>query len=154
MSRANGGDGEMDLRFTPEEQAFRAEVRQFIRLNLPEETRRRMAAGKSATKAQLVEWQRILNQKGWAVPHWPVEWGGQDWTPVLRYILREEMEQAPAPSPLGFGVNMVGPVIVAFGSEAQKRRFLPRIANIDDWWCQGFSEPGSGSDLASLKCAA
>jgi pimeloyl-CoA dehydrogenase large subunit len=144
----------MDLRFTPEEQAFRAEVRQFIRANLPEETRRRMAAGRSATKAQLVEWQRILNGKGWAVPHWPVEWGGQDWTPVQRYILREEIEQAPAPSPLGFGVNMVGPVIVAFGTEAQKRRFLPRIANIDDWWCQGFSEPGSGSDLASLKCAA
>src|SRR4029077_778076 len=120
----------------------------------PPSIRQHMIDGGGRTKDTLVTWQRILNAKGWAVPHWPVEWGGQHWTPTQRYILRTEMEAAPAPAPLGFGVNMVGPVIIAFGTEAQKKRFLPRIANLDDWWCQGFSEPGAGSDLASLKTAA
>jgi pimeloyl-CoA dehydrogenase large subunit len=101
-----------------------------------------------------VTWSRILNAKGWAVPHWPVEWGGTGWTPVQQYIFRDELQQAPAPEPLAFGVSMVGPVIATFGNEDQKRRFLPRIANLDDWWCQGFSEPGSGSDLASLTTTA
>jgi pimeloyl-CoA dehydrogenase large subunit len=113
-----------------------------------------MIEGRHLAKEDLVGWQRILNAKGWAVPHWPVEWGGTNWSPVRQYIYREELQQAPAPDPLPFGVNMVGPVIIAFGSEAQKRRHLPRIANLDDWWCQGFSEPGAGSDLASLKTAA
>jgi pimeloyl-CoA dehydrogenase large subunit len=88
------------------------------------------------------------------VPHWPVEWGGTGGSPVQQYLFQDEMQQAPAPQPLAFGVNMVGPVIYTFGSDAQKRRFLPRIANLDDWWCQGFSEPGAGSDLASLKTTA
>jgi pimeloyl-CoA dehydrogenase large subunit len=88
------------------------------------------------------------------VPHWPVEWGGTGWSPVQLYIFRDELQQTPAPEPLPFGANMVGPVIYTFGNEAQKRRFLPRIANLDDWWCQGFSEPGSGSDLASLRTTA
>ena len=105
-------------------------------------------------KDDLVTWQRILNAKGWAVPHWPVAWGGTGWSPVKQYIFHEELQQAPAPDPLPFGVNMVGPVIIAFGTEAQKSRHLPRIANLDDWWCQGFSEPGAGSDLASLKTSA
>jgi pimeloyl-CoA dehydrogenase large subunit len=144
----------MDLRFTPEEQAFRAEVREFLGGALPPSIRQNLRDGKGTSKAELVTWQRILNAKGWAVPHWPVQWGGQDWTPVQRYILRNEMEAMPAPAPLGFGTAMVGPVIIAFGTEAQKKRFLPRIANLDDWWCQGFSEPGAGSDLASLKTAA
>src|SRR6516165_2344 len=99
-------------------------------------------------------WQRILNAKGWAAPHWPAEWGGRNWTPTQHYIFLEELQQAPAPPPLAFGVTMVGSMIIAFGSDAQKKRFLPRIANLDDWWCQGFSEPGSGSDLASLKTSA
>jgi pimeloyl-CoA dehydrogenase large subunit len=144
----------MDLRFTPEETAFRDEVRTFLRAALPESIRRKMIEGRRLAKEDLVGWQRILNAKGWAVPHWPVEWGGTNWSPVRQYIYREELQQAPAPDPLPFGVNMVGPVIIAFGSEAQKRRHLPRIANLDDWWCQGFSEPGAGSDLASLKTAA
>ena len=144
----------MDLRFTPEENAFRDEVRTFLRAALPESIRRKMIEGWRLAKEDLVGWQRILNAKGWAVPHWPVEWGGTNWSPVRQYIYREELQQAPAPDPLPFGVNMVGPVIIAFGSEAQKRRHLPRIANLDDWWCQGFSEPGAGSDLASLKTAA
>ena len=144
----------MDLRFTPEENAFRDEVRTFLRTALPESIRRKMIEGRRLAKEDWVGWQRILNAKGWAVPHWPVEWGGTNWSPVRQYIYREELQQAPAPDPLPFGVNMVGPVIIAFGSEAQKRRHLPRIANLDDWWCQGFSEPGAGSDLASLKTAA
>ena len=144
----------MDLRFTPEENAFRDEVRAFLRTALPDPIRRKMVAGRRLSKEDLVSWQRILNAKGWAVSHWPVECGGTGWSPVREYIYGEELQQAPAPDPLPFGVNMVGPVIIAFGSEAQKRRFLPRIANLDDWWCQGFSEPGAGSDLASLRTAA
>jgi pimeloyl-CoA dehydrogenase large subunit len=144
----------MDLRFTPEELAFRDEVRTFMRTALPADIRSKLIEGRRVTKDDLVTWQRILNAKGWAVPHWPAEWGGRNWTPTQSYIFLEELQQAPAPPPLGFGVTMVGPVIIAFGSEAQKKRFLPRIANLDDWWCQGFSEPGSGSDLASLKTSA
>ncbi len=144
----------MDLRFTDEERAFRKEVRDFIDRNLPEATRERMAAGRTPTKEMVVQWQRALNKQGWAVPHWPVEWGGQDWTAIRRFILNEEIQGTPAPAPLAFNTAMCGPVIIAFGTEAQKKRFLPRMANLDDWWCQGFSEPGSGSDLASLKCAA
>jgi pimeloyl-CoA dehydrogenase large subunit len=144
----------MDLRFTPDEIAFRDEVRAFMRTALPAPIRRKMVEARRLEKHDLVTWQRILNAKGWAVPHWPVAWGGTGWSPVKQYIFHEELQQAPAPEPLAFGVNMVGPVIIAFGSEAQKRRYLPRIANLDDWWCQGFSEPGSGSDLASLKTSA
>ena len=144
----------MDLRFTPEENAFRAEVRAFMKSALPHSIRDKMIEGRHLIKEGLVTWQRILNAKGWGVPHWPVEWGGTGWGPVKTYIFREEVQQAPAPEPLPFGVNMVGPVIIAFGNEAQKKRFLPRIANLDDWWAQGFSEPGAGSDLASLKAAA
>src|SRR5713101_8264415 len=144
----------MDLRFTDEEAAFRDEVRSFFKQNLPENIRRKMVEGKKIGKDDIVVWQRILNKKGWAVPHWAKEWGGTGWSPVKQYIFLDEMQQAPAPAPLQFGVQMVGPVIIAFGKEAQKKKFLPRIANIDDWWCQGFSEPGSGSDLASLKTTA
>jgi pimeloyl-CoA dehydrogenase large subunit len=144
----------MDLRFTPEENAFGDEVRAFMRAALPDAIRRKMVEGRRLVKEDLVTWQRILNKKGWAVPHWPVAWGGTGWSPVQQYIFRDEMQQTPAPEPLAFGTHMVGPVIVTFGSDAQKRRFLPRIANLDDWWCQGFSEPGAGSDLASLKTTA
>jgi pimeloyl-CoA dehydrogenase large subunit len=144
----------MELRWTDEERAFRQEVRDFIRRELPKETRDRMVRGKSPTKDQVVEWQRKLNTKGWAAPEWPKEYGGPGWTTAQRYIFREELMQAPAPSPLAFNTNMCGPVIIAFGTEEQKRRFLPRMLNLDDWWCQGFSEPGAGSDLASLKCRA
>ena len=144
----------MDLRFTPEELAFRDEVRTFMRTALPTDIRSKLVEGRRLKKDDLVVWQRILNAKGWAAPHWPAEWGGRNWTPTEHYIFLEELQQAPAPPPLAFGVTMVGPVIIAFGSDAQKKRFLPRIANLDDWWCQGFSEPGSGSDLASLKTSA
>ena len=144
----------MDLRFTDEELAFRQEVRAFMKSALPERLRRKMIDRHHPSKQDLVHWQQTLNAKGWAVPHWPVEWGGTGWDPVRQYIFQDELQQAPAPSPLPFNTSMVGPVIIAFGSEEQKRRFLPRIANLDDWWCQGFSEPGAGSDLASLKTTA
>jgi pimeloyl-CoA dehydrogenase large subunit len=144
----------MDLRFTIEETAFRDEVRAFMRDNVPEATRKKLVEGRRLAKEDMVGWQRILNKKGWAVPHWPKEWGGTGWSPVQLYIFRDELQQTPAPEPLAFGVSMVGPVIIAFGNDAQKKKYLPRIANLDDWWCQGFSEPGSGSDLASLKTTA
>jgi pimeloyl-CoA dehydrogenase large subunit len=144
----------MDLRFSDEELAFRDEVRTFFKENLPPATREKLKEGGHTSKDELVEWTRILNKKGWAVSHWPKEYGGTGWTPVQQYIFLDELQQAPAPSPLPFGVSMVGPVIYTFGSDAQKKQFLPRIANLDDWWCQGFSEPGAGSDLASLKTTA
>jgi pimeloyl-CoA dehydrogenase large subunit len=144
----------MDLRFTQDEIAFRDDVRAFMKQKLPAAIRAKMIEGRRLSRDDLVEWQRVLNAKGWGVPHWPQEWGGTGWGPVKTYIFRDEMQQAPAPEPLPFGVNMLGPVLIAFGDEAQKKKFLPRIANLDDWWCQGFSEPGAGSDLASLKTSA
>jgi pimeloyl-CoA dehydrogenase large subunit len=144
----------MDLRFTPEENAFRDEVRTFLHEAIPPAIKQKMVEGRSLSKDDVVTWQRILNKKGWAVPYWPKEWGGTGWTPVQQYIFQEEREMVPAPDPLPFGVNMLGPVLIAFGNEKQKKHFLPRIANLDDWWAQGFSEPGSGSDLASLKTTA
>jgi pimeloyl-CoA dehydrogenase large subunit len=144
----------MDLRFTDEENAFRIEVRTFIRENLPHGIHQKMLEGRSLGKDDIVAWQRILNRKGWATPSWPRAWGGPGWTAIQRYIFLDELHQAPAPEPLSFNVSMIGPVLATFGSEEQKKRFLPRIANIDDWWCQGFSEPGAGSDLASLTTTA
>jgi len=144
----------MDLNFSKEELAFRDEVRQFFKDSVPASVRRKLEEGRSPTKQELVEWWRILNKKGWGVSHWPREYGGTGWTSVQQYIFNEELMMVPAPSPLAFGVSMVGPVIYTFGNEQQKKHFLPRIANVDDWWCQGFSEPGSGSDLASLKTKA
>ena len=144
----------MDLRFTDDELAFRAEVREFIRTRLPEAIHRKVAEGRALRKDEIVQWQRTLNEKGWATPSWPREHGGPGWSVVQRWIFLDELHQAPAPEPLSFNVNMIGPVLFTFGTEAQKQRFLPRIANLDDWWCQGFSEPGAGSDLAALKAAA
>jgi pimeloyl-CoA dehydrogenase large subunit len=144
----------MDLRFTDEELAFRDEVRTFIKESLPDSIRQTLIAERHFSKDDLVTWTRILNKKGWAVTHWPVQWGGTGWSAMKQLIFRDEIQQAPAPEPLAFGTSMVGPVIYSFGSQAQKERFLPRIANLDDWWCQGFSEPGAGSDLASLKTTA
>jgi pimeloyl-CoA dehydrogenase large subunit len=144
----------MDLRFTEEENAFRQEVRGFMQREIPAEIRRKVSDGHELERDELIRCQRILNAKGWAVPRWPVEWGGQRWTPVQHYIFLEEMQLNSVPQPLAFNTDMVGPVIAHFGSAEQKQRFLPRAANLDDWWCQGFSEPGSGSDLASLRTKA
>lgn len=144
----------MDLNHSPDELAFRAEVRAFIQAEFPRELHRRLRNGEVPGKADQVAWHRTLNAQGWAVPHWPVEWGGRDWTPVQRFILREELELWPALLPISMNVNLCGPVLIQFGTPAQKQRFLPRMANGDDWWCQGFSEPEAGSDLASLRLSA
>src|SRR6266853_70146 len=144
----------MDLSFSKEEVAFRDEVRAFFRDHVPAATRQKLQEGRHLSKNEMVDWWRILNKKGWGVSHWPKEYGGTGWSSVQHYIFNEELQMAPAPSPLAFGVSMVGPVIYTFGNEQQKKYYLPRIANVDDWWCQGFSEPGSGSDLASLKTKA
>ena len=144
----------MDLRFTPEEIAFRQEVRAFIRDNLPADIHAKMKLGNGPSKEDTVRWQRILNARGWAGLSWPKEWGGPGWTAIQKMIFLEENQMAPAPELSSFNITMIGPVLLQFGTEEQKRRFLPRAANLDDWWCQGFSEPGAGSDLASLKTAA
>ncbi len=144
----------MDLRPTEDELAFRDEVRAFVRDNLPASIREKSAAGRKLAKDDYVRWTRILAAKGWAAPHWPVEWGGAGWGPIKQSIFLDETQRGNAPEAIAFGVNMVGPVIYTFGSQAQKERFLPRILDLRDWWCQGFSEPGAGSDLASLRTSA
>jgi pimeloyl-CoA dehydrogenase large subunit len=145
---------EMDLSFTPEEIAFREEARRFFRTEIPESIRLKVQEGEGLTRDDMITSQRILNARGWATPNWPEAWGGQPWSPVQVYLYQDEMQQACCPPPIAFNVTMVGPVIAQFGNEEQKRRFLPRCANADDFWCQGFSEPGSGSDLASLRTRA
>ncbi|MBD0416719.1 acyl-CoA dehydrogenase family protein [Oryzicola mucosus] len=144
----------MDLSYTPAELSFREEVRAFIRQNLPDEIRAKAGLSAYYEAADLRAWQRILNDKGWAASHWPVEYGGPGWSAVQRYIFMEEILQAPAPEPLSFNINMVGPVVYTFGSQEQKAHFLPKIRSLDYWFCQGFSEPGAGSDLASLRTSA
>jgi alkylation response protein AidB-like acyl-CoA dehydrogenase len=144
----------MRLELSEENAAFRAEMRRFFSTEVPQSIRETVAARRELTKEQIVESQRILNAAGLAVPGWPVEWGGRDWTPLQRHIWHEEMQRAAVPIPLAFNASMVGPVIATFGSQAQKERFLPPTANLDIWWSQGFSEPDAGSDLASLRCAA
>jgi len=144
----------MNLSFTPEETAFRERMREFFTTQIPQRIRDEVQRGEHVSRDDQVAAQRILNANGLAVPHWPAAWGGQDWSPVQLYIYQDEMQQACVPPPLGFNANMVGPVIAQFGSEAQKQKFLPATANLDIWWCQGFSEPGAGSDLASLGTTA
>ncbi|MCI5076757.1 acyl-CoA dehydrogenase family protein [Oricola sp.] len=144
----------MDAFLSREDQEFRFRMRDFFQSEVPSEIRAKVSAGQPLAKDDIVTSQQILNAHGLAVPHWPVEWGGKDWTPTQRYLFTEELQFNAVPLPLQFNCYMVGPVIAAFGSEDQKRKFLPRAANCDDWWCQGFSEPNAGSDLASLKTRA
>ncbi|HET8724873.1 MAG TPA: acyl-CoA dehydrogenase family protein [Anaeromyxobacteraceae bacterium] len=144
----------MDLSFTPEEQTFRDEVRAFLRESLPPAMRRRVLAGLEVPAEDTVAWQRILHRKGWGAPNWPVEFGGTGWDPVRQYVFEEECAAAGTPRQLPFGLKMVGPVIQRFGSRGQQDRFLPRIVTGEDWWCQGYSEPEAGSDLASLRTRA
>ncbi|MBG6120079.1 MULTISPECIES: acyl-CoA dehydrogenase family protein [unclassified Sphingobium] len=144
----------MDLGFTHDELAFRAEVRGFFAKALPADLRAKMIDRGRLTRDDYIRWQRILNAQGWATINWPVEYGGTGWSPAQRYIFQEEMALAHAPEWLPFNVNMIGPILCRFGSDAQKETFLRPTANLDIWWCQGFSEPGSGSDLAGLRTAA
>jgi alkylation response protein AidB-like acyl-CoA dehydrogenase len=144
----------MDLRFSAEDQAFQKKARDFIETNLPTDIREKVAGGLRLYKDDYVRWHKILARQGWLVPEWPEAYGGTDWTPVQRYIFLEEQARAFAPRLVAFGIKMVGPVIYTFGSEAQKKHYLPRIISAEDFWCQGYSEPGSGSDLASLQTRA
>jgi alkylation response protein AidB-like acyl-CoA dehydrogenase len=144
----------MWLQLSPELEAFREEMRTFFTTQVPQEIRDHVAAHRELGKDDYVSAQRALNAAGLAVPHWPVEWGGKDWTPLQRHIWREEMQLACVPEPLAFNTSMIGPVLAAFGNQEQKERFLAKTANLDIWWCQGFSEPDAGSDLASLRTTA
>lgn len=144
----------MKLALTSEEAAFRDELRTFFTTEIPAEIRDRVRQGGSLTREQIVTNHKLLHENGLAVPGWPVEWGGKDWTPTQSQIYNDEMQLASVPEPLNFNTKMVGPVIAEFGSQEIKERFLPPTAALDIWWCQGFSEPEAGSDLASLRTTA
>jgi alkylation response protein AidB-like acyl-CoA dehydrogenase len=144
----------MDLALSKEDRAFAERMREFFTSEIPADIRDRLARGHHPTKDDVVTSQRILNEHGLAVPHWPVEWGGQDWTPLQRHLWSEEMTLAHVPHPIVFNTAMVGPVIATFGNQEIKERFLPKTASAEIWWSQGFSEPNAGSDLASLKTSA
>jgi alkylation response protein AidB-like acyl-CoA dehydrogenase len=143
----------MGLNLSNEDAAFRDEVRSFIAENYPAEMRVPNPET-DLTKEQSLLWHRVLYRKGWIAPLWPKEYGGTGWTITRRYIFEQETARAGTLPSLAFGITMVGPVIYTFGNDAQKRKFLPRILSGDDWWCQGYSEPGAGSDLASLRTGA
>jgi len=144
----------MDLAFTKEEIAFREEVREFFKNNVPPDTRRKLQEGRHLSKDEMVTWWRILNKKGWGVSHWPKEYGGTGWNSTQKFIFEMEMARADSPYLSSFSLKMVAPVLMKYGSDAQKKRFLPKIAAAEELWCQGYSEPGSGSDLASLRTRA
>jgi alkylation response protein AidB-like acyl-CoA dehydrogenase len=144
----------MNLEFTTEELAFQQEVRTFIAENYPASLRGKQDEGDDLTKEDFLAWHKILAKKGWIAPAWPVEYGGTGWTPTQRFIFSEEIARADCLRIMPFGITMVGPVIYTFGTEEQKKRFLPRILSGEDWWCQGYSEPGAGSDLANLRTLA
>ncbi|MCE9662307.1 acyl-CoA dehydrogenase family protein [Halomonas sp. M5N1S17] len=144
----------MNLEFTAEEQAFRREVRDFLATGLPDDIRERVRLGRRLSADDHLRWQDSLSVRGWLGVNWPQEHGGPGWGPVERHIFEEECAAAHAPTIVPFGVSMVAPVIMKFGSETQKRHYVPRILSNQDWWCQGYSEPGAGSDLASLRTRA
>ena len=143
----------MDMEFNAEDLAFRDEIRTFIAENHPDMSAKK-DAGEEMAKEDFLGWHRILHAKGWVAPAWPVEYGGTGWTPTQKYIWSEETARAECIRLMPFGLSMVGPVIYTFGSPEQKAQFLPRILSGEDWWCQGYSEPGAGSDLASLRTTA
>jgi alkylation response protein AidB-like acyl-CoA dehydrogenase len=144
----------MQLEFTEAEQSFRDEVRAFLREQLSPEISGKVLEGYELGREELVQWQRRLHDRGWGGMGWPKQFGGPGWNSVQQYIFDEESALAGAPRLIPFGTKMVAPVIMAFGSPAQQQRFLPPISSGEEWWCQGYSEPGAGSDLASLKTRA
>ncbi|HEV7814930.1 MAG TPA: acyl-CoA dehydrogenase family protein [Janthinobacterium sp.] len=144
----------MDLNYSAADLAFRDTVRGFLEASLPADLQHKVRNHRRLAKDDYVRWHKIAARQGWAAPGWPVEYGGPGWSAVQRHIWEEECAGAGTPPILPFGVNMVAPVIMAFGSAAQKAHYLPRILHCDDWWCQGYSEPGAGSDLASLTTSA
>ena len=144
----------MDLNFSKEDLEFRDEVKEFLDKEYPKHIKEKMNNGDELSREEIVEWHKAVAKKGWMGHSWPVEHGGTGWDATKVYIYLRELALAGCPTFVPFGLQMVAPVIWTFGSEEQKKKFLPRILNFDDWWCQGYSEPGSGSDLASLKCKA
>jgi alkylation response protein AidB-like acyl-CoA dehydrogenase len=144
----------MDLAFTPEEQAFREDIRAWVHANLPADIQHKVRNALRQTRDDMQRWAKILGKKGWLGHGWPKEFGGPGWNAVQKHLFEEECALAGAPRVVPFGPVMVAPVIMAFGNAEQQARFLPGIASGDVWWSQGYSEPGSGSDLASLKCKA
>jgi len=144
----------VQLEFTPEEQAFREEVRAFVREQLPQSISAKVLNGYDLSREDHISWQRRLYERGWGAQGWPKQFGGPGWNAVQQYIFEEESALAGGPRLIPFGTKMVGPVIMAFGNAAQQQRFLPKILSGEEWWCQGYSEPGAGSDLASLKTRA
>ncbi|MEM7216506.1 MAG: acyl-CoA dehydrogenase family protein [Pseudomonadota bacterium] len=144
----------MDLAFTDAENDFRGEVRRFLEEKLPSSISGKVKLGKRLNRNDMVKWHSILNSQGWLAPNWPQEWGGTGWTAVQKHIFDEECWAAGAPRTVPFGLSMLAPVLLKFGSNEQRAHYLPRILDGTDWWCQGYSEPGAGSDLASLKTKA
>ena len=144
----------MHVSFTTEENDFQKEVNSFFNEKYPADIKEKQNKSIPLEKEDFIRWQKTLYKQGWAAPNWPVEYGGTGWTPVQKYIIANENAKANAPAIVPFGLGMVGPVIYTYGNEAQKKKFLPGILASDVWWCQGYSEPGSGSDLASLKMKA
>ena len=144
----------MDLNFTPEEESFRTEVQGFLKDKLPAWLSDKVKAGQRLSKADQEEWHAILNARGWFANHWPEQYGGPGWSAVQKFIFDTECAIAGGPRIVPFGVNMLGPVLIKYASEVQKNHWLPRILSGADWWCQGYSEPGAGSDLASVKTTA
>ena len=144
----------MHVSFTTEENDFQKEVNSFFNEKYPADIKEKQNKSIPLEKEDFIRWQKTLYEQGWAAPNWPVEYGGTGWTPVQKYIFANENAKANAPAIVPFGLGMVGPVIYTYGNEAQKKKFLPGILASDVWWCQGYSEPGSGSDLASLKMRA
>ncbi len=144
----------MDLTYSDEERAFQAEVRNFVEEKFPAELRYKVANSEVMDRDDYVKWHKILYEQGWVAPAWPKEIGGCGWNVMQRHIFGEELARVGAPRVMPFGVSMVGPVIANFGSQEQKDKYLPRILSCEDWWCQGYSEPGAGSDLANLSTKA
>lgn len=144
----------MDLNYTPDEEAFRAEVRRFIDAELPPDISNKIRLARRLHKDDFVRWQKILHARGWGAVMWPKRFGGAGWNVVQQHIFEEERADACAPPQLAFSLRMVAPVLMAFANAAQQEYFLPRIISGEQWWCQGYSEPGSGSDLASLRTSA
>lgn len=144
----------MELALSTDEETFRDEVQHFLNARLPARLSEKVRLGIRLTRDDMVQWHTILNEQGWLASHWPVQWGGTGWNAKQKYIFDYECALAHAPRVVAFGVNMLAPVLIKYGSEQQKQHWLPRILDSSDWWCQGYSEPGAGSDLAAVKTTA
>lgn len=151
---ARFGENDMNLEFTHEEEAFRGEVQSFLAEKLPASISSKVKLGKRLARQDMERWHAALGERGWLAPNWPGEWGGAEWSAIQSHIFDEESWAAGAPRVVPFGVSMLGPVLIKYGTPEQKAHYLPRILDGTDWWCQGYSEPGAGSDLASLKTRA